>query len=173
MPPNRRAGSRGGRQGGAISIAGTDDLYDFARSLRQQGNGEELVKDMLKAFKVAAKKLTPETRKVALEVLPRRGGLARLVAKAPQRVVARVGNTTASVAVVVSGRRKGTGASQADAGRVRHPVFNRVNAQGRRIFVGQDVRAGWFTRTAAFHAVDVQREVIEAMDEAARRAGFR
>lgn len=173
MPRSRGIGSRGGRQGGAISVAGTDDLLDFARSLQQQENGQELVKDMLKAFKVSAKKLTPETRRVALQILPQRGGLARLVAKAPQRVVARVGNTTANVAVVVSGRKKGTGASQSDTGRVRHPVFDRVNSDGRRVFVGQDVRAGWFSRTAQFHAPDVQREVIEAMDEAARRAGFR
>lgn len=148
-------------------------MLDFARALQQAADGDVLVKDMLKGFKTSAKKLVPETRRVALQTLPRRGGLAKRVAKAPQRVVARVGNTTASVAVVVSGRKKGTGASQSDAGRVRHPVFNRVNAQGRRIFVGQDVRPGWFTRTADFYRVDIERDLIDVMDEVGRRAGFR
>lgn len=150
----------------------SEEIRDFARDLRAAG-GDALVKDMLKGFKLGAKQVTVETRKVALSQLPQRGGLARLVSKAPQRVQARAGNTTASVAVIVSGRKKGSGASQADDGRVRHPVFNRTNASGRRVFAVTKVRPGWFTRTAEFFGPEVQAEISKALDDTARRAGFR
>lgn len=153
--------------------ADVSDLRDFAHDLRAAGHAD-LVRDLLRDLRTGAKQVTVETRRAALANLPRRGGLALRVSKAPQRITARAGNTTATVAVVVPGKKKGNAAVQTDQGFVRHPVFGRVDASGKRVFVRQQTRgAGWFSRTAEFVEPDVLRELDKTMDAAARRAGFR
>lgn len=144
-----------------------DDLRDLACDLRAAGD-DALVKELMKALKAAVKPIVPESRRNALAFLPSRGGLARLVARHPQRVTARAGKTSATVGVVVPGKKKGTGATGANEGTVRHPVFG-----NRKVFINQPVRPGWFDDAAAKQSAQAEDEVVKAMDAVARRAGYR
>lgn len=146
-----------------VEVRGADDFLRAARAMRDAGRGD-LLKEMQKALRKAPKTITQQSRQRALSSLPSSGGLAQRVARAPQRVTARAGNTTAKVVLRVG--KKGSGARGADDGLVRHPVFG-----NRRAFVGQRVTPGWFTQTARNQAPQVRREVTDTLaDYAARLA---
>lgn len=112
--------------------------------------------------------MTPRSRANARERLPSRNGLAERVAKAPQRVTARAGTSTATVKLVVSNKK--SGAYGADAsGVIRHPVFGRVNASGKRVFVAQRVQRGWFEDATIDSRPGMRAEVVAVLDDFADR----
>lgn len=150
------------------------ELLDLARDLRRTAEGKVLLKSLLKRLRTTARtEITPATRKQALATLPSRGGLAKRVSKSPQRITARAGSTTATVAVIVPGKSKGSGAAAADRGTIRKPVFNRTNADGKRIFVTQNVPSNWFTGPATEAAPKVVADAVKAIEDTARDAGFK
>lgn len=155
-------------------MAGPDaELRDLAKDLRRTAEGKVLLKALLKRLRETAKReITPESRRRALTILPSRGGLAARVAKSPQRITARAGNTTATVAVTVPGKSKGSGAADADRGSVRHPVFNQTRADGGRVFVTQNVPPRWFSDTAEKAAPAVVKDALDGIRDTARDAGF-
>ncbi len=154
-------------------VEGADALLQLGKRLKAAG-GAPVMKELRKALQAGAKPITPATRKEALRRLPSTGGstkrakkdpLNKRVAKAPQRVTARVGNTTASVRVTVAGKK--SGAYGANVGKVRHPVFAR-KGQPRK-WVSQDVRPGWFDDPAEREAPKAQDEIVDVMTEFAKR----
>ncbi len=149
-----------------VGVRGAEQFEQLARRMRAAGRGD-LLKELQKALKLAVKPVTPKTRARARQVLPTRGGLAARVARAPQRVTARAGNTTTSVRVTVAGKR--SGAAAADAGRVRHPVFDRKNAQGKRVFVEQNVTPGWFSGVVEAERGQVGEDVTQVLEEYTER----
>lgn len=138
-----------------ITVRGAEEFLALSKRMKAAGQGE-LRKELNKALKAAVKPLTPKTRAAASR-LPQRGGLAALVAKEPQTVQVRTGAATAGVRLVV-GKRRGV-ARQADEGTIRHPVF------GRKPFVAQRVRPGWFTETAEDNFTDIQDGVVEVLED--------
>lgn len=138
-----------------FQISGVDDFLKLSKALKHAGHGE-LRKELNRRLKEAVKPLTPETRARALETLPKRGGLAARVAKAPQRVAVKTGRD-AGVALVV-GKRAGSGARSANTGSVRHPVFG-----DRKTFVEQKVPADWFDGPARKAKPEVTKAVEQAM----------
>ncbi len=157
-----------------FKVQGADALHELGKRLKAAG-GPEVVKELQKALRLAAKPVTPATRAEALRRLPSTGGstkrakkdpLNKRVAKAPQRVTARVGNTTASVRVTVAGKK--SGAYGANVGKLRHPVFAR-KGQPRK-WVSQNVRPGWFDDPAERVAETSARdEIVDVMNEFAKR----
>lgn len=103
----------------------------------------------------AARPIIDGARSNAQATLPRRGGLAALVARSTFTVkpLRRSGSTGVRIETADHDRRIDTG------GRLRHPVF------GRDRWVQQHVRPGWFT-TAAKKA---ERAVGERMEKAIQR----
>lgn len=164
-------------RGGAVSLE--RDLLALSKGLKATAAGQAALKNLLKELRTSAKSdVVDETRKVARVTLPRKGGLNVLVAKTPQRITARAGNTTATVSITIKGRSKGSGASQSDTGRVRHPVFNqtvaatKIGGKERRLFVSQRVRPGWFTNTAENAQAKVALAAENSLDKTAKDAGF-
>lgn len=142
-----------------FTVKGADDFLALSKRLKAAGEGD-LRKALNKGLREAAKPLIGKTRAAARQKLPRRGGLAALVAKEPQRVQVRTGNS-AGVRVVVG---KSRGAAQAaDRGVVRHPVF------GRDTFVEQKVDPGWFSETAQDEAPAIRDDVADVLEDFTRR----
>lgn len=142
-----------------VSITGADRLKTVARNLEAAGRGD-LVKELRSTLRVAAKPLIPHSRAEALRRLPQSGGLARLVAKTPQRITVSTGR---GAAVKLSIGKKGSGARAADAGTVRHPTF------GRRPFVSQPVQPGWASDTFEQEGPAIREDVVRALDRFADR----
>lgn len=139
-----------------FTVTGADDFYRLSKALKAAGRGD-LRKELNKALRNATKPLIRKTRQAALDKLPQRGGLARSIAKAPQRVQVRTGQQTAGVRIV------GKGASL-DRGRFRHPVFG-----NREVFVEQTVEPGWFSETLAAGAPEVRPEIEQALESIAQQ----
>lgn len=140
-----------------LEVRGAKQL---ARLSKQLDKGVK--KDMTKALRVAAKPLVKKTRKVALEELPKGGGLNKRVAKAPQRIT-----ITPEGRVRISAGRSRSGAWGADKGEVRHPVFFRVPRQ--IVWAATKVTPGWFSKTIKEGAPEVRRELLVAMKEIGER----
>lgn len=146
-----------------------DQLLDLSKDLKATADGKVLLKELLKRLRVLAKtEITPASRRVALAKLPAGGGLNKRVAKSPQRITSRAGGTTATVAVTVPGKSKGSGAAAADRGEVRHPLFG-----NRESWHVTKVPARWFSDTAEKAAPKVLAEALDAIEATAKEAGFR
>lgn len=144
-----------------FEITGTGDFLRLSRALKDAGRGE-LRKELNKGIRTAAKPVIAATRSEALSRLPQRGGLARQVAKEPQRIEVRTGARTAGVRVVV-GRKRG-GARGANRGVIRHPVFG-----NRERWVDQQVPPDWFDKPARRSAPRIRRAVERSMEAVADR----
>jgi hypothetical protein len=147
-----------------FQITGADDFLRLSKALKAAGN-VELRKGLTKGLREGAKPLIPLTRAAARAQLPSRGGLADLIAKAPQRVQVRTGGRP-GVRLVV-GKNKG-GARGADQGLIRHPVFG-----NRGVWVEQRVTPEWFSGTARDNADAVlpalQQAIQDVVEEVVRR----
>lgn len=144
-----------------FEVTGADTFLRLSRALKDAGR-TQMRKDLSKGLRTAAKPLVAETRAEALRRLPQRGGLARQVAKEPQRIQVRTGARTAGARLVVGNRRGG--ARAANRGVIRHPVFG-----NRKVWVNQRVRPGWFDDPAAASAPRIRRELERTIDEIAGR----
>lgn len=137
----------------------------LALSKRCKAVAPELRKELNKGVRKAVKPVTAATRAEARKILPRSGGLADRVARAPQRARIRTGSS-AGVSIVVGG--KGAAARSTDEGTVRHPVFGNKSA-----WVVQSVTPGWFTEPAKAEAPAVRDEIKTVMDDVARKVAGR
>lgn len=144
-----------------FEVEGADQFLRLSKALKHAGR-TELRKELNAGLRRAAKPLVRKTRTEALRRLPSRGGLARQVAREPQRVQVRTGARTAGVRLVV-GKRDG-GAQAANRGVIRHPVFG-----NRDVWVNQRVPAGWFDDTVKQNVPAVRRELEQALHDVAER----
>lgn len=143
-----------------MELAGGEAFYRLSKALKAAGDGD-LRKELNKGLRAAGKPLIKDTRAEALRILPKRGGLAKLVAKEPQRVQVRTGATTAGVRIVV-GKKRGA-ARAANRGLIRHPVFASHDlARKEWAWVAQRVKPGWFDATLAGKGPDVVKPELQA-----------
>lgn len=140
-----------------FQITGVEDMLKLSKALKQAGRGE-LRKSLSKGMQAGVKPLIPLTRAEARATLPQAGGLADLVAKAPQRVQVRTGEMTAGVRLVVGNSK--SGARAANAGLIRHRVF------GTDRWVEQRVPGGWFDRICAEQGSRLALPALEAAMQA-------
>lgn len=146
-----------------FSVSGADDFLKLSKALKAAGK-TELRKQLNKDIKKAIKPLIAETRAAALAELPKRGGLAKRVAKAPQRVQVRTG-AKPGVSLVVP-RKQGSAARASNKGTIRHPVF--FHPPMALKYVEQKVPAGWFDDTTKAAAPEMQKAVLGAMQAIVR-----
>lgn len=145
-----------------IRIEGAEKLQQVAKQLRAAGEqGKGLRRELLRGIRAAAAPLKPEIAESALRVLPRRGGLAALVAGSRFGVRTRTGGNAVGVRVVATSR---VGVARIDDGSVRHPVFGH-----RDRWVTEKVTPGWFTGPTLRAEAGIQARVSAAMDDVARQ----
>ena len=137
-----------------FEVTGADDFLRLSKALKAAGR-TQMRKDLTNAMKKAAKPLIVETKAEARRTLPQRGGLAKLVAKAPQRVKVATGKDP-GVSIVVS---RSHGVRGADKGLIHHPVFG-----DRTDWKPQVVPSGWFERPLQAGAPLIRPELQKALE---------
>ena len=140
-------------------VRGAEDFLKLSKALKHAGR-TELRKELTSSLKRTAKPLIGKTREEARRRLPQKGGLAKRVAKAPQRIQVRTGAKTAGVRVVVG--KSNSGARGANKGVIRHPVFG-----NRKVWVNQSVPPGWFDDPLRESAPEVRRGLEKAIESIA------
>lgn len=145
-----------------FEVTGADEFLKLSKALKAAGQ-TELRKELNSGIRRATKPLVAKTRAEARRRLPKSGGLAERVAKAPQRVSVRTGATTAGVRLVVP-KKGGSAAGGANRGVVRHPVFG-----NRDVWVEQRVTPGWFDDPIKAAAPSIRRDIERAMEDVAKQ----
>ena len=144
-----------------LRIRGAEQLGDLSKRLRAAGeDGKGLRRELLKGIQRATKPLKADAKRAAGSKLPQSGGLAAEVARAKFTTRTRTGGRNVGVTILA----KGDVVRSSDRGRIRHPVFG-----NRSAWVTQDVTPGWFTETMQDSAPKVRGEILEAMQDVARR----
>jgi hypothetical protein len=138
-----------------LEVRGGDDFLRASKALKAAGQFG-LRRELHKQMRRGARPLIPLARAEARRVLPRAGGLAEQVAKAPMRVQVRTGAQTAGVRVVVGKDR--SGARMANRGLIRHPVFG-----NRDRWVDQRVPPDWFDGAMRRNAPTVRPHILRAV----------
>ncbi len=143
-----------------VTVRGANELERLGRRLKAAGAGE-LKKELLRGIRASNKPTIAAVRASARERLPQRGGLAALVAGS--RIGTRTRLTGQSVGVQIKGTGK-VNVSGINDGFVRHPVFG-----NRKVFVTQQVAAGWFDEPIEKAAPAIRKEIQAAMSDVARK----
>jgi hypothetical protein len=144
-----------------LRIVGANRLGEVAAQLKAAGD-RELRRDLLRGIQRAGKPLKAAAREGALRNLPSTGGLNEFVADA--KVSVRTRSAGRNPGVRLTGKKSGHDLQAIDRGRVRHPVFG-----NRRAWVNQSVRAGWWTEALQDAAPKVRQELVEVVEDIARR----
>jgi hypothetical protein len=144
---------------------GSRELAALAARLKATGN-KGLRTQLLRGLKTGAAPLIVAVKDSAREKLPKGGGLNEQVAGQRVRVSVRTGARTAGVRLLTTA----PDTAQTNSGFVRHPVFNRRNAEGKRIFVRQELpnATGWWTDPLTAGAPLVTPELTAVMVRVAR-----
>lgn len=143
-----------------IQVYGVGQLEDIGRRLKESGD-KGLRRDLLRGINRALKPAKAKVKAAALRELPQGGGLNRVVASS--RIGSRTRTAGRNPAVFLTGKKSGHDLRSIDRGRLRHPVF------GRPPWVNQEVKPGWWSQTLAGEVPTIRREVIDVMDDVARR----
>jgi len=143
-----------------LRVQGAEQLVRVSKALK--GAPKELRSELTKGITRAVKPLKKSAKAEARSSLPRSGGLGRRVAKTKLPHRRRATGKAAGVRVLA---QPGAVADpkRIDRGRVRHPTF------GRGPWVLQDVKPGWFSRPMKEGAPAVRKELVQAMDDVARK----
>lgn len=141
---------------------GSAQLAEIAAQCRALGAGGIRLA-LLRGLKAGAKPLIPAVQEAARAQLPKSGGLNEQVAGQKVTVQVRTGARTAAVRLVTTA----PDTKQTDEGYVRHPVFNKLNADGKRIFRRQEIpdATGWWSQTMADHTPEVTAELYKVLEE--------
>ena len=143
-----------------VSIRGSHQLEDIGRRLKEAGD-KELRRDLLRGINRALKPAKAAVKAAALRDLPQGGGLNRVIGTS--RIGSRTRTGGRNPAVFLTGKKSGHDLRSIDRGRIRHPTF------GHRPWVNQSVKPGWWSETLAGQVPTIRREVIDVMDDVARR----
>jgi len=151
-----------------VTVRGATRLARVAGAVQRVA--PELRKELLREIRTGVRPVIKDIRAEALDSLPSRGGLGEMIAGS--RYAVRTRTSGKQVGVRVEGRLTEIDLDVIDRGRVRHPVFAR---EGRSpSWVNQPVRPGFFSRPVAESFPQIQKSVMQAMDNVAekiRRAG--
>lgn len=143
-----------------LRISGVDQLEAVARRIKEAGD-KELRRELLRGINRALKPAKAEVQRAALADLPKRGGLNQLVASS--KIGSRTRTAGRDPAVFLTGTKSGHDLRSIDRGRLRHPVF------GTDTWVDQDIKPGWWSQTLAGQVPSIRREVVNALEDVARR----
>lgn len=120
---------------------------------------------MFRGLGRAAKPAKAAAKREALRRLPKRGGLAELVASSRIGSRNRLAGNDPSVRIVATNPDN---IRRIDKGTVRHPVFGNPD-----VFVTQKVPRGWWTDPMRLNAPRTRRELAAALEEVAKKLAKR
>jgi hypothetical protein len=135
------------------------DLEDLGRALKDAG-GTELRKELLRGIREGSKPTIRKVKASAERNLPRRGGLAARVARSKISTRTRLSGASAGVKIVAKGDMD---VEALDAGRLRHPVFNRGG------WAQQSVPQGWFSKPIVDDERHIRSGIQDVMRDVARK----
>ena len=142
-------------------VAGSGSAQLAALAVRLKVAGDKtLRRELLRGLKSGAEPLVKKVADAAREQLPHGGGLNEQVASQKVKVQVRTGARTAGVRMTTTA----PDTAMTDSGFVRHPVYG-----NRKKWVVQEIPAakGWWSKTLADGASDVQPELAAAMERVA------
>lgn len=134
-------------------------LKDLQRKLKLL-DAKELRRELNKELRLAGRPLIAAARNAAAADLPRAGGLAARVERAPMRVSVTSSQREPGVKIVV----KGVDARNTNRGRLRHPTYGH-----RDRWVTQQIKPGWFTDRMRRDAPLARPRIKAALDRVAAK----
>ncbi len=138
-----------------IEVKGADQLADLAKALKAAGD-KDLQRELYAGINRAVKPLRADIKESARTNLPRRGGLAAVVAKSSLRTQRRTSATrSAGVRIVATNRFS---LYRLNQGQIRH-----------RSGTIQRITPGWWTEPTEAVAEDVRREIVKALNGISRK----
>lgn len=172
--------------GGApsVDVRGDEQLERLYRRIRDVGDNE-LRKELLRGIRVAVKPLPAAIKGAARSDLPSRGGLAGQMGRASISSRTRTASSKhgeAGVRLIGQKERESSKTARKgkkgnarppsryidiaslDRGRLRHPLFG-----NRSHWYEQQIKPGFWTQTINRRADDVERDVVQAMDNIAAK----
>jgi hypothetical protein len=141
-----------------LVIRGAEDLVKLSQRLKAVG-AKDLRKELLRGIREGNRSTIADIRANA-QILPRRGGLAALVAASRMATRTRATGASAGIRIVAENAHRLGGINK---GHVRHPVFDRSR------WVNQQVKPGWFTDPIEKNAPATRAGVERVMREVAAR----
>lgn len=140
----------------SFKITGADELERLAKRLKELG-GTELKKELLRGIRETNKPTIARIKESAQANLPKRGGLAALVANDSIGTRTRL---SGSPAVRIQ-RKRGRGLNE---GRLRHPLYG-----NRKVWVAQTVAKDWFNRPIENDAPKIRANLQKVMQDVAAK----
>lgn len=140
-----------------IRVTGAHQLAAVSRALKQHGD-KALTSEMTRGITRSVKPLKRDVKAHARSSLPKRGGLAKRVARTSLPHRTRKTGSRAGVRIEAKANAVND-PGRIDRGRIKHPVF------GKGPWVLQDVTPGWFTKPLKDGAPVVRKELIKVMDD--------
>jgi hypothetical protein len=140
-----------------------DAYRRIVRDLRHLG--PDLQKSYSARMREAAKPFSRDVLITGAAGLPKRGGLSYRVASSRAQIFA----DNLRVTVVVGGKYA-DGLGRVDEGIIRHPIFGRTNAGGKREMADQRVRPHLFREPFQAGAPKIRAALLRAGQEALNQA---
>lgn len=141
-----------------LRITGADDFARLSRRLREAGD-KGLRKELLKGLQTAAKPAKDDVKRSFATRLPRRGGLAGVMARSRVSLRTRTG-ANPSIRIVATSPHN---VRAMEAGTIRHPVYG-----NRGKWASQSIQPGVFTDPIEARAPEVRREMVKVMKTVAK-----
>lgn len=145
-----------------VQVSGADELNRLARKLREAGD-KTLQKELRAGLQRATKPIRADVTQSLADRLPRRGGLARKMAKARVTTRIRTSNRNTRLRIEVSSPRgEDIDVRALDRGVIRHPTY------GHRPWVVQHIPAGAVSGPLERGAPMAQREAAAVLARVAK-----
>lgn len=147
-----------------MEIRGADDVDALVRNIRQHADAKAFRRELNRGINSISKEVRREMQAVIPDALPRRGGLADLVASRTTSRATVKGGRYAGVSMRFSS--KGSDIRLVAGKRLRHPVFG-----NRNVIVEQTegLRPDVFPETFQAAAPRVQSALVEVLNDIARK----
>lgn len=136
-------------------VRGADQFVALARRLKEAGE-VDLNRELYKGINDATLLLKEELAASALNTLPHRGGLGRVISESRITISKRSVGKTAGIRVKAS---SGHDIGAIDRGRVRHPLFG-----DKSHWYEQAVKPGWWSTPTGRSGLAARRGVDQAME---------
>ncbi len=143
-----------------LRIEGQQQLHEVYKELKRVGD-TELRKQLNRAIRESTKPMKDAVKASALDRLPKRGGLAQLIANSKITSPVKKGSQTAGVTIKATNQHD---VAAMNKGNLRHKVWGKAWAKKT-----QQISAGWFSDPIEARRGDVQKSVEGALQEVARQ----
>lgn len=144
-----------------VVVKGAEDLGVLSRRLKSVATGDKaLQKELSKGIRIATKDTKTAIKASALAKLPKRGGLAALVANSRMTTKTRTSIKSPGVRILAVSAHSIRGM---DLGKLRHRVF------GGNRWVSQAVPPGWFSDPIKAEQPKVQKELSKVVTDISAR----